>query len=430
MRFFIFVLTIFAAQSAFAVDIQKVISPKYKIEAWLVESSQLPMVNVQVAFRAGSVYDENKKAGLSAFTAHMIPEGSGSMNASEFTQAVEEVGALFSAQPGLLSSTYSMRMLSEHKEKSFDLLGQALTWPRFDEDAFQRVKGQMQTSIRKSSQSPGHVANEILKAHLYESHPYGRPSSGTLESLENIELKDIQKFYSENYTRQNMLVSVVGDIKPDELGQKLDILFNSMPKGVKVNSLQEKTIEFTPKLIRHEMNVPQSTVYLAAPAITRDDPDYYAAYAMNYVLGGGGFNSRFMSEIREKRGLAYGVYSYLEPLPSTGSFIASVSTKNEDVHESISLMKAEMAHLKKQGITDEEYKGAMAYLVGSFPLRFDSSSKILGYLTTMQLEGLGMDYLDMWPKRIAAVSKADMELVAKRLLDEKSMLTVIVGGDK
>lgn len=427
MRYIIFVLACFVANFSHAVDIQQVTSPKLGIQAWLVESPSLPMVNVHVSFKAGSVFDGDNKQGLAALTASLIPEGSGNMDAAEFTQKVESIGALFSASANRLSTTVAMRMLSDHQDASFKLLGQAITKPRFDEAAFNRIKDATLTGIRAGQQNPGHVAGLLLKEHLYENHPYGQPAVGTLHTVQGLTRFDVKRFYDQNYTQKNMLVSVVGDITAKELGMYLDSMFEGLKQGQAQNSFPDQTPSVTPVVVKKEMNVPQSTVYLAHKGITRDDPDYYAAYVMNYILGGGGFNSRLMEEVREKRGLAYGVYSYFEPLPGGGAFIASVSTNNKDVQKSIDLIKAEISRMH-QGVSEKEFNGALSYLKGSFPLRLDSSSKVLGYLDTMQLQSLGMDYLDMWTKRIESVTQEDVKRVAKRLLQPNNLMTVIVGG--
>ena len=427
MRFLFLALTFLIVNTAQAVDIQEVVTPKLGIKAWLVESHTLPMVNVNISFKAGSVFDMEDKNGIASLTASLLSEGSGDMDAATFTKEIEKLGGLFSTGAGKLSSTISMRMLSENKEKSFALIGQAITNPRFDAEDFERVKDAKITSIQVASQNSSHVAHKLLKEHLYENHPYGHPAGGTESSLQNLSRFDVKRFYDRNYHLKNMVVSVVGDIQAAELATYLDEIFSGFKEGEVENEFPTQTPDVTPVVVKQEMNVPQSTVYLAHKGITRENPDYYAVYFMNYILGGGGFNSRLMEEIREKRGLAYGVYSYFEPMPGGGSFIASVSTKNADAPTSIRLIKEEMERLK-QGVSDAEYEGAMSYLKGSFPLRLDSSSKVLGYLNTMQLENLGMDYLDMWTTRIGKVTKEDVKRMANKYLHPENLMTVVVGG--
>ncbi|MFT7144908.1 MAG: zinc protease, partial [bacterium] len=400
---FIFLFSI----SAQAVEIQQVVSPKLGIKAYLVESSSLPMVNIQVAFRNGSAFDPKGQGGLSNLTSSLFDEGAADKNSKAYTESLESIGSLFSVNASLLNTTFSMRMLSDHKQESLTLLRDAIRKPRFDDDAFLRMQDAVLSGLKSAKQNPGHVAGLLLKEHLYENHPYGRPTSGTEENVQNFKVSDVRSFYQNNFTRKNMTVSVVGDMTKDELEGYLDTLFIDLKEGDMRHKITLKPSSVTPAVIRQSMAVPQSSVYLAHLGINREDADYYAAYAMNYVLGGGGFNSRLMAEIREKRGLAYGVSSYFEVLPIQGGFITSVSTKNKDVQTAIDLIKKEMRRIKKHGVTAEEYAGAMSYLKGSFPLRLDSSSKIIGYLTVMQMEGLGVDYLENWTKRIATVTRED-----------------------
>tara|TARA_R110000868_G_scaffold262401_2_gene521144 strand:- start:124825 stop:126117 length:1293 start_codon:yes stop_codon:yes gene_type:complete len=430
MRFLVTVFFVFCAVQAQALNIQQVSSPKLGVQALLVESQSIPMVNIQVAFRAGSAFDPQGKGGLAHLTGALFDEGAGDLDSKAYTESLERIGALFSVNPGLLNTTFSMRTLSDKKEEAFKLLGMAISQPRFDKEAFKRMQDATLSAIKSAQQNPGSIANLLLRENLYINHPYGQPTNGIQTVVENLSVLDVQNFYKANFTRRNMVVSVVGDITKAELENYLDLLFENLPQGQGRQQVAQAPEAITPVIIRETRAVPQSTVYLAHLGINREDKDYYAAYAMNYILGGGGFNSRLMEEIREKRGLAYGVSSYFEPLPHKGAFIASVSTKNKDVQTAISLIKKEIARLKKKGVTDEEYAGAMSFLKGSFPLRLDSSSKVLGYLTTMQMENLGLDYLDKWTKRIESVSKEDMQRVAKRLLHENEMITVIVGGEE
>ncbi len=424
MRILVALWALLVASHATAVEIEKV-PLKGGVDAWLVESHSLPMVHVQVSFKAGSVFDPADAHGLASLTAQMITEGSGEDNAQAFAQKLEAVGALMTSNANKLSVTTAMRMLAEHKDQSFKLFRQALTQPRFDEVAFKRVQDAVLTGIRAGLQNPSQVASKLRDQYVYDGTAYAHSTDGTVATVAALQKADVQNFYNKHYNQQNMVISVVGAITADELQDQLNPLIESLATGQNFDFPAAQT-NSTPLVLRQEMAVPQSTVYMAHSGITRDDPDYYAAYVMNYILGGGGFNSRLMEEIREKRGLAYGVYSYFEPLPKGGAFVVTVSTKNEDVHKSIDLIKQQMSAIQK-GVSEKEYQGAQAYLKGSFPLRLDSSSKVLGYLNMMQLHNMGVDYLNNWTKRIGQVTQADVARVAKRLLKPESMVTVIVG---
>lgn len=429
MHLIITILFTLIAASAQAINIQEVTSPKLGIKALLVESVSVPMVNIQVAFRTGSAFDPEDKGGVSYLTSALFDEGAADKNSTEFTDAIDSIGALYSVNSSMLNTTFSMRTLSTQTEQAFKLLGESITKPRFDDEAFLRMKAVVLSSIKSTKQNPGNIASLLLKENLYVNHPYGRPLKGTEENVKSLKVNDVKSFYAQNFNLKNMVVSVVGDITKEELLKYLDSTFMELSAGTTRNKIKTLATNVKPSVIKQAMPVPQSAIYLAHAGINREDPDYYAAYAMNYILGGGGFNSRLMGEIREKRGLTYGVYSYFEPLPLRGAFIVSVNTKNEDVEKTINLIKNEMKRMKLESVTDVEYEGAMSYLKGSFPLRLDSSSKVIGYLTTMQMENLGLDYLDKWASRIGAVTKADMQRTAKRLLRENEMIAVIVGGE-
>lgn len=430
MRLIFTVLLSFIVSTANAVNVQEITSPKLGIKAYLVQSNSLPMVNVQVAFRSGNAFESTDKLGLSYLTASLLDEGAAEKDSKAFLEAIDDIGALMSIAPDLLTTKISLRSLSEYKSEAFKLLSDALTKPRFDKDAFDRMKDAVFSQLKQIEENPGSLASQLLKENLYKGHPYGQYARGTNETVNALTVNDIKNFYRQNYTRRNMTVSVVGDISKEELMTALDEIFKDLPEGTVRNEIVKSPIPITPSIIRKSMPVPQSSIHLAHLGINRQDPDYYAAYAMNYILGGGGFNSRLMEEIREKRGLAYGVYSYFEMLPHKGAFVAGVNTKNKDADNVIKLIKKEMSRIKTDGITDKEYEGAMSYLKGSFPLKLDSSSKIINYLTVMQMENLGIDYLSKWTTRIGSVTKIDMERAAKRLLNENEMVIIIVGGEK
>jgi zinc protease len=237
---------------------------------------------------------------------------------------------------------------------------------------------------------------------------------------------DAKAFHEQFFVRKNMVVSVVGDISAERLTDLLEKHFGAMDRGVRAAEIPALPT-FKKSLRRLERDIPQSHVILALRGVSRRDPDYFPAFFMNHVLGGGGFTSRLMTEVREKRGLAYSVHSQLRPLATGGVWTAEVQTKNESVDHTIALMLAEMQKMRDGGITEAEHQEAMDYLVGSFPLRLDTSADILNHLTMMQVEGVGRDYLDTWVARMKAVTRADVQRVAKRLLDPTRVTTVVVG---
>lgn len=430
VKFYFFTLffVFFAVAQAKAVDIQEVETPS-GFKVWLVQSEALPMVSVEVAFRAGSVFDPEGRAGLAAFTAALMNEGAGELDAAAFKQRLEDKGAYFATGAGKLNLSVQLQTLKEHLPATFELLGKALTVPRFEQEDAKRIREAMVASLKRVPENPSAVLARAFKKRLYGDHPYGQPTSGYEESVQGFSAANARYFYNQNITRANMVISVVGDVGADTVSRLVDTHLSALPKGKQRNRVLLPPTDPEPLVQRVDMAIPQSHVKMGHLGISRDDPDYFAAYFMNYILGGGGFNSRLMEQVRVKQGLAYSVGSYFDPLPHRGSFEVAVQTKNVDVQRSIDTIISEITKLKQNGISQAEYEGAMNYLTGSFPLRLDSNRKILGYLTTMQLESLGKDYLDTWVEKMKNVSKEDVERVARRLLHPDELVTVIVGGD-
>lgn len=406
----------------------QVITTKGNITAWLVESHSIPMISVEVAFRAGSAYDPEDQQGLAQLMSSLLDEGAGEMDATAFQNAVEAIGARLSASAGKLELSVNMSTLSDKKEEAFKLLGLALNQPRFDPDALQRVREAMLANLKRGEEQPNNVASRAFQKALYGSHPYGHLTDGTEESVEKLTREGVKAFYEKNLTRANMVVSVVGDITAEELAKLLDASLADLPAGDRANDIAAAPAEVTPVVVRIEKDIPQASIIFGHLGISREDPDYYAALVMNHTLGGAGLTSRLMKEVREKRGLAYDVRSYFVPMPHRGAFIAQVQTNNETAATAIGLMKAEIEKMRAEGATQQEYDDAISYLTGSFPLRIDSNNKILNHLTSMQMEDLGVNYLQEWPEKIRTITRADVLRVAKRLLHPDEVVMVVVGG--
>ena len=421
------VMVLVAPSLAQAVTVNE-LPVKAGVEAFFVESHALPMISVQIAFRAGEAFEPEGKEGLAILTASLMNEGAGRLDSEEFQQALQEIGARLGAGADTLNFNVNLTTLTKNKDKAFDLLKLALLKPRFDKVDFQRMKTDMITSIKESAQSPSSVLAKEFDNVYYGTHPYGR--TPTVKSVEALTVKDVRAFYAKQLTQKNMVVSVVGDITADDLQKKLEDVLEDLPEGAEFrNEMCHFPPTPLPKIVRVQMSIPQTHIMMGHTGIDRQDPDYYAAYTLNYILGGGGFNSHLMEEVREKRGLAYSVYSFFEPMPIYGRFIAAVQTKNENAEKAISLMKKEIEKMRDGQVTQEELDNAKRYLVGSFPLRINTNSKILGYLSVMQMEHLGIDYLDNWSTRIEAVTLDDLKRVAKRLLNPEDLVIVSVGGE-
>jgi zinc protease len=412
--------------TASAIDIKRVVSPG-GIEAWLVQDAKVPLLSIKFFFKGGVETDPIGKEGLANLTSTVLDEGAGPYDSEEFQRRMADnsISVSFTATTdGFYGGVHT---LVETQDEAIDLARLALTQPRFDEEAVERMRRGVLSQIRRDQGDPDFLARRALYETAFSDHPYGRRARGTVESVGSITRDDMAAFVRQRFAKDNLTVAVTGDIAPDRLGPVLDRIFGELP----ANSAVKPPADVAPLgagetvLVRRPQ--PQSVVLMSQPGIKRDDPDWFAATVMNYVLGAGSFSSRLMEEIRTKRGLTYGVYSYLVPFQHTALVMAGGSTANANAGKMVELMKAEWQKMRDHGVTQAELDDAKTYLTGSFPLQFTSSSAIADILLQVQRDNLGIDYLDRRSSLIDAVTLEDVQRVAKRLLDPAALLTVVVG---
>ena len=421
----VFAATI-SSTSAHAMKIQKVVSPG-GIEAWLVEEKAIPLIAMHFAFVGGSVQDPTDKGGLAHFLSAMLDEGAGDLNAEKFHEKMEEnsVKMSFDASRDHFAGTFET--LSVNRDPAFELLRLALNKPLFADEAVARIKGQLLASLAFNERDPDRVATRAWFEIAFPKHPYGRPVEGTRESISTIAKVDLEKYRTSVFAKDTLKVAVVGDIDAKTLATLLDKVFGELPAKAKLQPVAAAEPPVGPKEKMIEMDVPQSAARFGLAAFMRKDPDFIPSFVLNYILGGGGFNSRLMEEVREKRGLAYGVYSSVLPLRNGAIYIGNVATKSEAINESISVIRAQLKRMAEEGVSEVELKNAKSYLTGSYPLGFDTNSKIAGQLLFVQTEDLGMDYFDKRNKLIEAVTMDDIRRVAKRLLKSDGLIITVVG---
>ena len=428
-RFFIaFVVLAGFTSPAFAIDIQ-VVKSKSGITAWLVEEHSLPIVSVSAAFRGGAAMDPVQKLGLANMVSGLLDEGAGDLDSNAFQSRLADKAIRMSFDADKDTFSASMRMLSEFKDEAFDLLALALTKPRFDQAAVERIRSQIIVGIKYSEQDPQTIMAKTWRAAYFGDHPYGHDTQGTPETVAAITPDDLRTFVKERFAKDNLYVAVVGDVTPDELRGLLDKAFGGLP-GKSVPYIMPPVTPAAGKVIRVPKDVPQAVVEFGEEGILRKDPDWYPAYVMNYILGGGGFTSRLTEVVREKNGLAYTVGTGLSPLDYAGIFAGFVGTDAKTVDKSKELIEQEVSRMARDGVTQEELDAAKSYLTGSYPLNFDTSGKIAGQLLGVQMEGLGLDYIDKRNSMVEAVTLDQVNAAAKRLLKPDNMLWVIVGGSK
>ncbi len=418
-------LALLAAAPARALEIQGLKSPG-GVVFWLVEEPSIPIVALEISFAGGARLDPEGRAGLANMMAGLIDEGAGDLDAVGFAKARDEVSARFGFSAGRDTMKVSARMLVETLEQSVALLALALASPRFDPEPVGRVRAQLLSVIAESGTKPDSVAAEAWYADAFPDHPYGRPTRGTEPSVSAITRSDLVATRARLLTRANARIAVVGAIDAKRAGRMVDTVMAGLEQGTVL--VRQRTNGAPPPGLRViDLAVPQSAAVFGHAGLARDDPDFISAYVMNYVLGGGGFASRLMTEVREKRGLAYGVYAYLSVRDETALYLGSVQTANERMAESLEVIKAEWARMAAKGITAGELDRARRYLTGAFPLRFDSNAKIASYLVFIQEEDLGIDYLDRRNGLIEAVTLADVKRVAARLLKPANLSIVVAG---
>ena len=413
------------AWPATSLEVQELTSPGGR-EYWLVEEPAIPIVALEISFAGGARLDPDDKPGLANMMRGLLDEGAGEMDALAFVRARDELSARFGFSAGSDALDVSARMLVETLEPSIELLATALASPRFDPEPLERVRGQLRASIAEAATEPDSVAIEAWNADAFPRHPYGRATEGTAESIERITREDLLAAHQRLLTRANARIAIVGAIDAERAGWMVDTVLAGLPEGEPY--VADRTDDAPPPGLKViEMDVPQSAAIFGHKGIPRDDPDFIAAYVMNYVLGGGGFASRLMTEVREKRGLAYGVYAYLSVREEAALYLGSVRTANARMAESLEVIRAEWTRMATEGISEAELDAAKKYLTGAFPLGFDSNAKIARYLVFLQESGLGREYLDKRNDLIMAVTVEDVKRVAARVLQPEALSIVVVG---
>ncbi len=408
-----------------AVEVVRVISPG-GIEAWLVENDANPILSVSLAFRGGStVMDQAARPGTAELLAGLMNEGAGAHDSQAFQRLLQEHSISFEFEVGRDSFEGSIRTLTKYRELAFDLLRLSLSELRLDPVAVERVRAQLIAVLAREAEDPDAIASKGFWRMAFPDHPYGRPVSGTPQTVAAITIEELRRAASVGFLRDHLVIGVVGDITPDELGPLLDRTFGALAAGGERPGIGPADAVFGDVAVI-DRDVPQSTVVFGQPGVDRDDPDFYAAFVLNYILGGGGFASRLTSEVREKRGLAYGVSTWLNTLDHADVWQGQVATQNARVGESIDLIRQEWTRMAAAGPTAEELTDAKTFLTGSFALRLNSTQSIARFLIGIQIQELGIDYPLRRNGYIEAVTLEDVRRVAKRL-DPAKLTFVVIG---
>jgi zinc protease len=413
---------------ALAMKIQEIKSPG-GITAWLVEDRSVPLIAMRFAFEGGSSQDPPGKDGVANFLAGMLDEGAGDLGAKQFQESMEELAMRMSFDDGRDAFYGSFETLTENRDRAVALLSLALNKPRFDAEAIERMRAQYLANLAYARRDPTRVAADQWMALAFAGHPYGRPANGTPESVARIARADLVDFRARTFARDRLRVAVVGDIDAKTLGGILDAIFGGLPATAQLTPVTRTEPKAGQKLKVVDMNVPQSAARFGLPAMARQDKDFMAAFVLNNIVGGG-FASRLYLEVREKRGLAYGIDTTIVPLKHASVFIGNVATKNEEIGQSLELIRSEFKRVAADGVTPAELADAKSFLTGSFALRFDTSANIANQLLWTMVEGLGPDYIENRNGMINAVTLEDVKRVAKRLFEGKDPIVTVVGKPK
>ncbi|MGO9007812.1 MAG: M16 family metallopeptidase [Beijerinckiaceae bacterium] len=409
-----------------AASVQKVVS-KDGIEAWLVEDYTVPLVAFEFAFAGGAAQDPAGKPGVAYLLAGLLDEGAGPYDSDAFHRALDDhaIEISFSADRDILSGR--MRTLARNSDKAFELLRLAVNEARLDEEPYQRVLGQIAAGLKREINDPECAAGRLFRVASYPAHPYGAPVHGELESLDRLTRQNLFDMRAAVFARDRLKIAAVGAIDSARLAQYLDDVFGALREKAVLDPIPD--VGFAGIGTRHivDLDIPQTTIRFGRQGVGREDIDYFAATVVNHVLGGGVFSARLFREVREKRGLAYSVYSQLATYDHAAMLVGSTSTKNERAAESLSVIEAEIRSLGEQGPQVDELEKAKSYLIGSYDLRFDTSTKIASQLVHIQTEGHGVEYLDERNRRIDAVTLEDAKRAAKRLFGDGQLLVAIAG---
>lgn len=417
---------VYTMQTAAAVEVERVVSDK-GIEAWLVRDHSNPIVTMEFKFDGGGALDPKGKEGLAALVAATIDEGAGDLDSTAFQTALDDRSMTLRFNAGLDSFRGTFKTLNIHRDYAFELTRLALQEARFDEEPMERMRIQLISRVNQNSQSPNYQASRKIFELAFGDHPYAQPSSGTADGLGALTREDLVTFTETRFARDNLLIGVVGDIQVDELKVYLDKTFGGLPETSASSGVPKIQPALNGGITVIDVDVPQSSIQFGQPGISRDDPDFYAAHVLNYILGGGSFVSRLYQQVREERGLAYSVYSYLMPLDASATVMGGAGTANARVKETIDVIRDVWDDFAKNGPTEAELNDAKTYLTGAFPLRFTSSDTIANMLVAMQNDDLGIDYIEKRNSYIESVTLDDAKRVAKSLYQPENLSFVIAG---
>jgi len=428
--FILFAVHCLLSTDAYALNIQRSVLDN-GLTLLVVERHNLPIVKVSVGVKAGSIIEPEEKAGLANLTADLLTSGTGRRTASQISEEADFVGASVGASGGDDYVTVSLSVLKKDINLGFDLLSDIILDPVFPEDELNKKRERIKGALKAQEDDPGFVASREFRKAVFGSHPYGRLITGMPESLDRITRDDVVHFHSAYYAPNNAIMSVVGDITPEEVNSLLKQYFSGWNSKDLHLSIPPDSGRLTEKkVITVDKELTQANILFGHKGISRGNPDFYAVSVMNYILGGGGFESRLMQNVREQKGLAYDIHSFFETHKYGGDFEVGVQTKNESANTTIQEILQEIGRIRDTMVSETELADAKSFFIGSLPLRLETGQRIASFLVAVEFYGLGMDYIDKYPDYINSVTREQVQEMAKKYLDPVNYVLVIVADQK
>lgn len=415
-----------AVLPARAQNIEEVRSPG-GIVAWLIRDPALPVLALEFSWRGGTAVDPAGKLGLAAMTADLLTSGAGDLDQQGFARELEDRSISLGFSAGADTLQGGLRLLARDADRGAELLALALTQPRFDPRDVERVRARILQGIAQEDANPQTLARRAFAKAALGEHPYARQSRGTADTVRAITVDDLRAQLAGRYARDNLLVAAVGDVTPEHLGRLLDRAFGALPETSAAADVPRIAITSPARTLIIRRPGTQTFAIFGQQGIERDDPDFFAAALVNYVLGGGGFNSRLMLSVREREGLTYGVGTGLAVFDRAAIVQGSFSSENGRIARAMELVRAEWARMGEEGPTEAELQGAKDYLNGSFPLQFDRSDRIARLLVAARLDGRSRDWFAERKRLIDAVTPEQARRAARRLYDPAKMIVVLAG---
>ena len=420
-------ISVISARAAEIVPIRSVTTNG--ITVLFLEQHFIPTVEIHALVKVGSAQDPPDKAGLANLTASLLDEGTVTRTSRQFAEQIDFVGGSLEAHAAEDFTTASARVLKKDADLGFALLADMLQHPAFHKQDFERVRAQILGEIMSDDDDPGNVAMKAFHQLIFHGHPYSWPAHGTEETLNKITVADIQQFHAREYLPNQTILVIVGDLTQEQATALVQAHFGSWKKGPPSPYMLKKPAPIERKMVQLiEKDLTQSTIVLGHTGISRTNPDYYALTVMNYILGAGGFSSRLMESIRDKQGLAYGIMSHFDTRLMPGAFFINLQTRTDVTNQAITGVLTEIRGIREAPVSDQELNEAKSFIIGSFPLRVDSSAKLANVLAQVEFYNLGLDYFTHYPKAIEKVTKDDVLRVAKQYLDPQHYALVVVGS--